>query len=214
MPITPAILFEQIGLSIDGTVDRGDLPNTDSPGVYAISLCRDPRCNDGLLPRAPIDVDKVKAWIKRVPTFCFRGHTSPKPRTVTDFLAQFWFCDESIVYIGKAKCLHKRLQNFRSHTLGNRSPHAGGHWVKTLSNLDRLFIHFCICQTVQVAEAKEDAALKLFKSQISPRRRRGIQNLIPFANRAHPHGSNKQDEIFNDVLPRHVESRVGTVTCE
>lgn len=201
MPIAPAMLFQKVGLSLAGTVPWGQSPSTDQPGVYAISLCSDPSSNGGLLPRAPIEIEKVQAWISRVPTFCYRGQMSPQPTVVAAFLNEFWIDDESIVYIGKATCLRKRLDQFRRHKLGNRSPHAGGHWIKTLANLGDLFIHYCICPTADAAESKEDEALALFKGQVSQRCRCALHNPIPFANRAHPPGVSKQKAICDDVLP-------------
>ena len=201
MPMAPTTLFQRVGLSVSGTVPWGSLPNTQAAGVYAVSLCSDPACNDGLIPEAPIDVQRVQAWIARVPTFEFRGQCGVGAQTVSDFLKLFWLSDESIVYIGKATCLHQRLGQYRGHKLGNRSPHAGGHWIKTLSNLDNLFIHFCACSTEEVAKAKEDALLGLFRDQVSPHHRVRLRNPIPFANRAHPDRNSKQADIRNDVLP-------------
>src|SRR4051812_27040174 len=132
MPISPVDLFERVRLSVAGTVRWGHVPATDEPGVYAISLCDDPSCNAGLLPQAPVDPARVAAWIARVPTFTYRGKAAIATDVVA-FLQTFWFPDESIVYIGKANCLSSRLQQYRGHKLGHRSPHAGGHWLKTLA---------------------------------------------------------------------------------
>ncbi|GIK17804.1 MAG: hypothetical protein BroJett003_27680 [Planctomycetota bacterium] len=114
---------------------------------------------------------------------------------------EFWLPDESIVYIGKATCIRKRLNQFHRHKLGSRSLHAGGHWLKTLSNLGELHIHYCTCPTADTAERKEDEALAAFKAQASARWRSHIHNAVPFANRAHPAGFRKQREICNNVLP-------------
>lgn len=200
MPIAPHAMFESAGLALAGTVRWGELPATDAPGVYAISLCSDPRRNEGLLSKAPIDQARVSAWVERVPTFQFFRQLKPEPRRVVEFLSGFWLEDETIVYIGKATSLHARLGQYKRHKLGNRSPHAGGHWIKTLSNLDRMYIHFCVCPTVTIAECKEDAALAIFKRQVSPAIRVRLHNPIPFANREHPRGVCKQDDICGDVL--------------
>lgn len=200
MPIAPLTLFEQVGLSLTGTVRWGELPETSQPGVYAISLCADPSLNDGVLAVAPVDVLAVKRWIARVPTFCFRGECKPNAADVADFLGSYWIADESIVYIGKATSLRDRLRKFRSHVLGDRKPHAGGHWLKALSNPNGFFVHYCSCSTVAIAEHREDEALSIFKAQVSESSRQRIANPIPFANREHPKGARKQSEIARDVL--------------
>lgn len=178
----------------------GDLPATDAPGVYAVSLSSNPLDNGGLLPKASINEARVRAWMDRVPAFCFRGRLNPDPAEVAEVLNEFWLPDENIVYIGKATCIRKRLDQLYRHKLGNRSPHAGGHWLKTLFNLGELYIHYCTCPTADTAERKEDEALAAFKAQVSARWRRRIQNAISFATRAHPAGFPKQREIRNDVL--------------
>lgn len=200
MPISPSVLFERVGIVVNGTVPWGSVPATDAPGIYAISLCADPTCNGELLADAPLDVSKVAAWLNRVPTFCFRGVVQPPAQIVADFLKTFWLEDESIIYIGKATRLRERLGQYRGHRLGDRRPHAGGHWIKTLSNLQELFIHFAVVDSESLAAAKEGEALARFKMQVSSRHRARLRNPIPFANRAHPSGNNKQHDIRADVL--------------
>lgn len=176
-------------------------PAADAPGVYVVPLTSNPLDNGGLLPKAPIDEAKVRAGIDRVPTFCFRGRLNPDPAEVTEFLNEFWLrMRPSSVYIGKATCISKRLHQLYRHELGQGSPHAGGHWLKTLSNLGELYIHYCTCPTAGMAQRKEDEALAAFKAQVSARWRSRIHNAIPYANRAHPTGFPKQREIRNDVL--------------
>ena len=47
-------------------------------------------------------------------------------------LRQRWLDDQHIVYIGRAKVLRKRLQQFYRHTYGANSPHRGGQSILTL----------------------------------------------------------------------------------
>jgi hypothetical protein len=41
---------------------------------------------------------------------------------------------QSVVYIGRAKCLSRRLGQFYRHQLGRSSPHSGGQRILTLNS--------------------------------------------------------------------------------
>jgi hypothetical protein len=202
MPIAASQLFDQIGLEIKGIVRWGSPVPCKSSGVYAVSLCDDPERNAGLIPKAPVSNALVGRWIRYVPTFSFDGKPRPSPPIVAAFLASMWLPDESIVYLGKATCLKKRLRQFHKHTLGNPKPHAGGHWLKTLTILERMHIFFCECRSAAEAEDKEKEALRAFVAQVSKRTLKGLYNAqlpIPFANREYPKGTRKQFRISGDV---------------
>lgn len=112
----------------------------------------------------------------------------PRPSDVAGFIAELWHPGESIVYIGKATSLRSRLSQFFSHTLGNSSPHMGGHWLKTLANIEDLWIHFAVCSNEAEARTAEDAALDAFQEHVlsySPRLASTPTIGIPFANRTH-----------------------------
>jgi hypothetical protein len=203
VPIAAADLFDRIGLKIKESAPWGAPVACTKPGVYAVSLSGNPRRNAGLPPEAPVSVALVQEWIEYVATFTFDGKPRPSPSAVAAFIKQFWLPDESILYIGKATCLEDRLGQLRGHHLGNPSPHKGGHWLKTLSNLDRLHVFFCQCDSVQEAEDSEDEALALFASQVSARTRKRLYNPdmpIPFANGKDERGRLKQSRIAKSVL--------------
>jgi hypothetical protein len=44
----------------------------------------------------------------------------------------FWVPDQKIIYIGRAKQLRRRLQQFRRHVYGRPSPHRGGQAILLL----------------------------------------------------------------------------------
>src|SRR5437879_2359420 len=79
-------------------------------------------------------------------------------------VASFWLPDEVILYVGKATSLSTRVRQYYSTPLGARSPHAGGHFLKTLSILGELTVHFAT--TVEPGPT-EDAALSFFCSRVS-----------------------------------------------
>jgi hypothetical protein len=202
MPISPNELFNQVGLKVCGTVPWGTKPQTTSPGVYSISMSADPEAKGGVFEEAPVDLGIVRGWISRVPSFTFKGETGPSAEEVVGILKTFWLSDECIVYVGKATSLKSRLGQYFGHTLGNRSPHAGGHWIKTLSCCDSLFVHYAEVESAVSAPIKESEALQVFKSQVSGKHLGVMLNPIPFANREHPQGNRKQNAIGKDVLRR------------
>ena len=84
-----------------------------------------------------------------------------------------------------------------------RHPHAGGHWLKTLSCLDQLHVYFAECPSAEAAAAQESVALEVFVDRVSKESRSALLNPslpIPFANRGHPRGNRKQTGIRYDVL--------------
>lgn len=202
MPIAPAELLAAVGLSVKGTVIWGDGVPSTSPGVYAISLGDDPTRNSPLLPSAPLSLDAIRRWIAYVPGFQFDRCQRPTAEVVGDFLKQFWLPDESVVYVGKATCLQERLGQFRGHTLGNRSPHAGGHWLKALSNLNELYVHFAECDSADEAESLEGRTLDVFMQQVSARTLQRLCNPelpLPFANAKSSVGKLKQRRLSRCV---------------
>jgi hypothetical protein len=199
MPIAPETLFSQAGASYAGVTRWGVAPASTTPGVYALSLSNDPACGAGVAVPA-ISSARVAAWIARVPAIRLDGEI-PRPTDVAAHIATYWHAGESIVYIGKATSLRRRLREYFSHTLGNRSPHAGGHWLKTLDNLGDLWIHFAECSDEPAARSIERDALAAFQRHVlsySPRLDASPRRAIPFANRAY--GGRKQTRLSPETL--------------
>ena len=205
MPTSVFPLFAACGLSITGQTLWNTSPDCTDACVYAVCLSGDPKRNAGLLDCAPIDENLLRAWIAHVPTFSFDGRLRPDASEVAAFLQGFWLPDENILYIGKATCLRDRLGQYFGHKLGNRSPHKGGHWLKTLSNLAKLHVFFARCNDADQAEEKEAIALDVFEGNVSEATERKLLNpqiTIPFANRKNSRGALKQNRIRGDVLAR------------
>ena len=49
-----------------------------------------------------------------------------------DHERSFWLPDQTIIYIGRAKQLTRRLRQFRRHVYGRTSPHRGGQAILLL----------------------------------------------------------------------------------
>jgi hypothetical protein len=99
-------------------------------------------------------------------------------------LAGFWLSDENVIYIGKATSLKTRIAAYYNTPLGNRGPHAGGHWVKTLSLavLNQVCVYFA--ETASPEDA-EDRLLAAFSQRVSESTKKALYDPtlpIPFAN--------------------------------
>jgi hypothetical protein len=150
--------------------------------------------NTSVCHRAPIDVKAVEQWIERVPMIELAGKT-PSTDALAHHLSEFWLPDESILYIGKASSLTSRLRDYYNTPLGDRRPHAGGHWIKTLSVLPDTFVHFA---ETSDPESKEDVLLRAFIRNVSKstkERLRDPNHPFPFANLEFPKGTCKTHAI-------------------
>ena len=183
MLTSPGHLLVQARHAITGSVSWGTRPPCDQPGVYVVSLHTDPNEGHGL-SEAPVSKAAVAAWIDRVESLTLdRG----RPTTVAlmQRLARYWLPDEAIVYIGKATSLRRRLGQYYATPLGDRRPHAGGHWIKTLTNLTSLTVHYAELDNVADAGAMEKAILLMFSQAVSSQTRAAHPQqalTIPFAN--------------------------------
>lgn len=81
------------------------------------------------------------------------------PVTVKSIAAQFglgeyWHANEKIVYVGKAKSLRRRLYQYYGTPLGSSRPHAGGYWIQTLKDLNKLNV--CWFEHKQAVQLERD----------------------------------------------------------
>ncbi len=183
MPNSPRQLFDDVGCVTISAVPWGTKPQSARPGVYVVSLHSDATRSDGL-SGAPLDVAAIAAWIVRVPSLTLDGRR-PTPESLAKRLARYWLADEAVLYIGKATSLRARLGQYYSTPLGDRRPHAGGYWVKTLTKLNSLTVHYSELDAAADPGDVENRMLRLF-AQAVPRRVRAAHPqpslTIPFAN--------------------------------
>ncbi|TVQ82260.1 MAG: GIY-YIG nuclease family protein, partial [Phycisphaeraceae bacterium] len=173
------------------------------PGIYIISLCPGP---DSLaaLPSAPIDLTLIERWIGRVPRMVL-DRQRPTISVLAEYLRSFWLPDEPILYIGTATSLRSRLNQFVNHTLGDRAPHKGGHWLKTLNILDELHIHYAVATSPDHALDLESRAIRLFSEHVSDASRANLPRpevAIPFANMRDHIRRRKQSRLRHQFNPR------------
>ncbi len=176
-----ARLLRGIGLDPRGPVTWGDAIPLGEPGVYVVEV-PDPAA------AAPIDEAAVAAWIDRVPSLRLDG-ARPTAVELSARLASFWVAGEQVVYIGLAgTSVAKRVRQFCRTPLGDRRPHAGGHWVRTLECRDELLVSWAAAANPAVAEA---ALLARFADL--------HDGALPFANRVSARGR-KAHGITGSVL--------------
>lgn len=129
-------------------------------------------------------MDLVQGWLARVPTLQVDG-TRPTSEQLAARLGQFWIPNQRIVYIGRTTDhLSGRLSDYYRTPLGDRRPHAGGHWIRTLAGLENFQVWWS--ETSDPA-GYEDGLLAAFARQVPAKIRSRIRGsdlvLLPFANK-------------------------------
>jgi hypothetical protein len=199
MPTTVSHLLEVAGLQLAGVVPWSTPLPTNAPGVYIVSLSPDPNQNARVQSIAPIDRGAVQRWIARVPDLELDG-SSPAVADLANHLSEFWLPDESTLYIGKASSLRNRVRGYYKTPLGDRRPHAGGHWIKTLMILSETFVYFAESTD---PENVERLLMLAFLSGVSPATRFSLRDPchpFPFANLEFPQGPRKAHAIAKSKL--------------
>jgi hypothetical protein len=196
MPTTVSQLFHSAEITRTGMVKWGERVPSRATGVYIVSLSANPNLNDGLLDKAPISIAAIRLWISRVPNIELDELRNPEPEALAMRLSRFWLPDENIVYIGMTeKELGGRVRGYYTTELGDRRPHAGGHWIKTLLNLKALYVHFAECP---MSKKIESGLIRTFMNGVSETTRLGLfdpEHPFPFANLEYPQGTRKNHRI-------------------
>jgi hypothetical protein len=168
-------LLRRFGLRAAGPVRWGEPPLTRAPGIYIVEL-------PGKLPVAPLDPTVIARWRRRVPTMTVDGASATVP-SLSDRLASFWIPSASVLYIGQASgTVRGRVGDYYSTPLGDRRPHAGGHWIKTLDCLADCLVWSSATDDYDAAERE---LLDEFARTVPPPERRALHDpwlVLPFAN--------------------------------
>lgn len=144
----------------------------------------------GGMATCPISIDAVRSWLSvRRREFTLDGKLLPTAEDVARRLSEFWLPDEAILYIGQTGTpLSRRVADFYGTPLGARRPHAGGHWIQTLSNRGSLYVH---CAASDNPTKHEADLFELFCQNVSAATRaqlRDPSHPFPFANLESPRG--------------------------
>ena len=168
-------LLRSVGLDPLGPVLWGESVASVKTGVYVVEL-------DRTYDAAPIDQGAVMDWITSFPAMRLDGRR-PSIEALAGRLADFWIPSRSIIYIGCTMGpLHERVDAYYRTRLGERSPHRGGYWVKTLSVLTQCRVWWA--KTEQPRDA-EDQLLEAFGRTVPDVEAQALHDplhVYPFAN--------------------------------
>lgn len=193
-PMGAAALLRAIGLRPDGPVRWGRPLTTREPGLYLVELAE-------ALPAPPIELTRVGKWIERVPNLQLDG-LRPTSKTLAARLASLWLPSEVILYAGATSgSLGGRVLALARHAIGDRRPHADGHWLHLLTGIEHARIWFA---ETDAPEEYLDAALDTFAAGLPsslPPGRPARALSLPWANLRRPTGERQVHGITGSVLP-------------
>ncbi len=162
------------------------------------------------LATAPIELTRVGKWIERVPDLALDG-SRPSSRALAARLAAFWLPSQVVLYIGATDTsIGGRLNAMAATTLGDRRPHAGGHWLHVLRALPTTRLWWAATNAV---EEYEDALLTAFADAVDPSdlaaqlavSASGAGPVVlPFANLRRPTGERRPTGLSRSLLPEAV----------
>lgn len=153
-----AALLGAIGLMPDGPVTWGRPVPARGPGIYVVEL-------PAPLPSAPIELTRVGKWIEQVPGLLLDG-ARPTSRALAHRLGEFWWPGSTVVFAGATDgSLGGRVAALYRHVLGERSPHADGHWIHALRDLERCRLWWA---ATEAPEEYLDAFLDAFAGSVVP----------------------------------------------
>ena len=160
--LSPADILSPADAVLTGTCSWPEPVPSQNPGVYIVSLHPDPENGRGLAS-APVDHEAMGGWLQRCPGLIVNGRR-PGADELAVHLARWWLANTSILYIGKAEgqSLRKRVGQYYDTPLGAPGPHGGGYWLKTLSVLDDVSVHYTETSDNASAGIVEDELINMF----------------------------------------------------
>ena len=186
-------LFRTVGLLPDGPVVWGRPVPARGAGLFIVEL-------PAPLLHAPLELSRVGKWLERVPDLRLDG-ARPSSRALAARLAAFWLPSTRVLYVGSTEhSVGGRVEALRNTTLGDRRPHAGGHWLHALTGLERTRVWWAPTTAV---EEYEDALLSAFAETIDPATRAALPDssvVLPWANLRTATGERKATGLANSLL--------------
>jgi len=187
VPIEPGALFRAVGLTPDGPARWGAPVRVPGAGVFVVEW---PAATE----RAPVDISAVGTWLARVETLRVDGER-PTGKSLAARLAAWWLPGETIVYVGSAKALGRRIETLAATPLGDARPNPAGQWLKALRGYEGTRIWWAASNA---AEEYEDALLEAFAAAVPAEVAAALPDrslVVPFANRRRPGGTSRADGI-------------------
>lgn len=182
MTISVGELFEKSGLHPAGVVQWGDQVSLDLPGVYVVASTPDLSDAVGQSGFYQPDLTAIASLRTVCPSVTVDGAPATSEQ-LADRIGAFWIPQSAVLYVGLAgTSVRKRINQYYRTQPGQRAPHAGGWWLKTLDNLGELFVHYAAAEAPKSAEAR---LLETFAAEVQPSVRRALhdsERIAPFGN--------------------------------
>jgi hypothetical protein len=182
MPSTIREVFAGAGLEPEGCVPWNQLVPCRDTGVYAVALTDNPESLVEAQPAAPLRRAAFTELLGVREQLRLDGQR-PSAAVLERRLTAFWLPDEVVLYIGlSSRPLAARVREYYRTPLGAAKPHAGGWWLKTLSVLNDLWVHYAPTPNYDDAE---DEMLRTFAGAVSWSSREALHDpvrVMPFAN--------------------------------
>ncbi len=192
-PRSAVALLRSLDLMPDGPTRWGEPVRSRAPGVLLVEV-------PARLDAARIDVTVVRAWIERVPGLRLDSER-PTPTQLADRLAAFWLPQQTVVYVGRtAKTLSARAASLFATPLGDRRPHAGGHWLWTLLDRDQLRIWWAETASPEEYEDGLIDAIAADTDAGAAQRLGASGPILPWANLTAATGEAKHTGITGSLL--------------
>lgn len=182
MTISVGELFDECGLRRAGVVQWDEQIELDVPGVYIVSSTPDLGDPAGRTGTYGPNFKAFDALRSRCPLVTVDGVPATSGK-LAERIGAFWIPESAVLYIGLAgTSVRKRVNQYYSTPIGHRSPHAGGWWLKTLQNLEALYVHYAAAESPKLAESR---LLKSFAAAVPTSVRATLhdtERIAPFAN--------------------------------
>jgi transcription elongation factor GreA len=186
-------LLRAVGLMADGPVPWGRALPPTGPGVFVIELA-------GPLASAPLDLQRIGKWIERVDGLRLDGER-PTSRALRERLASFWLPSQPVLYIGGSEVsASRRVAAIAATVLGDRRPHAGGHWLHALKLPVDTHVWWAATSAL---EEYEDALLSAFAAGVPPAELARLPDrnvVLPFAVLRRPTGERKATGVTGALI--------------
>jgi transcription elongation factor GreA len=190
-------LLRSVGLLADGPAVWGRPIRAAGAGVFVVELPSPPAT-------APIEVARIGKWIERVPSLRLDGGEATS-KAVAARLAAFWIPSTTVLYIGTSQqSMANRVAAIERTLLGDRRPHTGGHWLKTLLHLERARVWWA---RTDATEEYEDALFSAFAEAVPEADRAALHDsavVLPFANLRTTSGERKAHGLANYFVPEEI----------
>jgi hypothetical protein len=158
------------------------VPET-STGVYVVALSSAADAMEGTCSDAPLEGAALDELCAVCPALTLDGMPRPAREELAERIGSYWLPDETVLYIGLAgQPLRTRVRQYYNTPLGAARPHKGGWWLKTLSVLADLHVHFA---TTADFKDVEENMLRTFAANVSDDSRNRLpadEPVMPFAN--------------------------------